>query len=314
MAEQPYHVDLDSVRRAFPPATEAPALLVDFASWLAGRPWGSVGCFDLAGRFSDQAPIVDGSPLRGDFALFMRLPEGSVVGAWYRSGAGPADAPIVLLGSEGEHEILAASLESLLAKIALRKFEETDFAPHEGAEDATDELASWLRQRLGAKALAKLAEMPPGPSDFAAAMATWCRDREAFWSTHPAMTELSQHLIGHRPDGKTPWNQTHFEVAIVGAQYQIRVLRRGRQPIDEADAVEPILRGLRDDMWRAQPELGLWYSMAFVLSADGRIVPRFDYDTRPLIDLLPAELAQAKADLDRAPRPARWVPGWLAVL
>jgi hypothetical protein len=67
-------------------------------------------------------------------------------------------------------------------------------------------------------------------------------------------------------------------------------------------------------MWRAQPELGLWYSMAFVLSADGRIVPRFDYDTRPLIDLLPAELAQAKADLDRAPRPARWVPGWLAVL
>jgi len=26
----------------------------------------------------------------------------------------------------------------------------------------------------------------------------------------------------------------------------------------------------------------------------------------------PADLAQAKADLRRAPRPARWVPAWLA--
>jgi len=33
---------------------------------------------------------------------------------------------------------------------------------------------------------------------------------------------------------------------------------------------------------------------------------------RPIIDGEPALLAEAKADLARAPRPERWVPKWLA--
>lgn len=82
MSEQPYYIDLESVRRAFPLQSDAPALLIDFASWLNGRPWGSVGCFGLLGQFSDQAPIVDGSLLRNDLALFLRLPEGCAVGTW----------------------------------------------------------------------------------------------------------------------------------------------------------------------------------------------------------------------------------------
>jgi hypothetical protein len=60
--------NLDSIRGAFPPGIEAPSLLVDFADWLNGRPWGSVGCFSLQGQFSDQAPIFDGSPLRDRFS------------------------------------------------------------------------------------------------------------------------------------------------------------------------------------------------------------------------------------------------------
>jgi hypothetical protein len=119
-------------------------------------------------------------------------------------------------------------------------------------------------------------------------------------------------LIAHRPKGKNPWDRTHFEVAIAGTQYQARVLRRGRQPIEEAALIEPLLRGLRDDMWQAQPALGLWYAVSLALSADGRIMPRFDYETRPTIGELPADLAQARADLARAPRPERWVPPWLA--
>ncbi len=316
LSDSPYRIDLDSVRRAFPPGTEAPPLLLDFAAWLTGRPWGSVGCFGLVGQFSDHAPIVDGSPLRNDFALFLRLPEGSAVGAWYGAGIDAVNSPIVALGSEGQNEILAASLEGLLAKIALRHFEEgrkwTDFAPHEDAEDATGELANWLGTRLGTKDLEKLTEAPSGLADFSRWAEKWCRDREHFWSTHPAMVDLAGRLIEHRPKGKNPWDRTHFEVAIVGTQYQVRVLRRGRQPIEEATLIEPLLRGLRDDMWRAQPALGLWYSMSFALSADGRIVPCFDYETQPMIAESPADLAQARADLHLAPRPERWVPAWLA--
>jgi len=61
LSDTPYPIDLDSIRGAFPPGIEAPPLLVDFADWLNGRPWGSVGCFSLQGQFSDRAPIIDGT-------------------------------------------------------------------------------------------------------------------------------------------------------------------------------------------------------------------------------------------------------------
>ncbi|MBR1149379.1 hypothetical protein [Bradyrhizobium sp. JYMT SZCCT0428] len=311
-----YPIDIDSIRRAFPPGTEAPPLLIDFAGWLKGRDWGNAGCYELVGDFSDNAPIVDGSPLRDQFALFARLPEGSVVGAWYGAGTSVANAPIVVLGSEGQYEIIAASLEGLLAKIAIQRFEEdvvwTDFTPHEDAEDETHELADWLAKRFRVRDLRSLTEPPTGLPDFGRWMEKWCRDREAFWETHPAMTRLADQLIAHRPPGKTPWDRTMFEVAIAGQQYQVRVLDRGRQPIEEVVAIEPLLRGLRDDMWRAKPDLGLWYSMSFSMGADGRILPRFDYETRPAINDVPVAIAEARTDLVRAPRPERWVPAWLS--
>ena len=321
MSDEPYPINLASVRRAFPPGIEVPPLLLDFAGWLDGRPWGSAGCFSLVGDFTDLAPIVDGSPLRDQFALFMRLPEGSVVGCWYGTGGRADKAPIVVLGSEGQHEIIAASLEGLLAKIALQRFEEdgewTDFTPHEDVDDATDEFADWLVRRLdfkglGVKNLEKLAEPPVGLPDFGGWMAKWCGDREEFWAAHPMTIELAKHLTAHLPVGKNPWDNTHFDVAIVGRQYQVRVLRRGWQPVEDAAVIEPLLRELRDERCRAQNNLGLWYSMSFVMSANGRILPSFDYETRPMIGDAPADLAEASADLRRAPRPERWVPAWLA--
>ena len=315
MSESSYFIDIDSIRRAFPPGKDVPSLLLDFAEGLDGCPWGSVGCFDLSGDFSDRAPIVDGSPLRDKFALFARLPEGSVVGAWYGSGHAAGNPPIVVLGSEGQHEIIAPTVESWLARIALQWFETnqkwTDFTPHEDVDDATDELADWLRERLGVDDLEPLTAMPAGLPEFGNWMGKWCRDREAYWEGHPAMAELAAKLTAHNPAGKNPWDRTHFEIAISGGQFQARVLRHGRQPVEEAAAIEPILRALRDEMWRAKPDLGLWYSMALRLGASGCILPSFDYDTRPTFNDVPAEISEAKADLLRAPRPERWVPVWL---
>ncbi len=97
MSEMPYRIDLDSVRKAFPLWLEAPALLADFAAWLEGRAWGGVGCFDLVGQFSDNAPLFDSSLLRNEFALFMRLPDGSAVGTWYPDAGNAERAPVVLI-------------------------------------------------------------------------------------------------------------------------------------------------------------------------------------------------------------------------
>jgi hypothetical protein len=307
-----YTFDINSVRRSFPLAMEAPSLLLDFGSWIERRAWGSVGCFGLVGDYSDSAPIVDGSPLRDKFALFLRLPEDSVVGAWY--GGDAAQAPIIVLGSEGQDEILAPSLEGFLAKIALHQFDDdwSDLAPHCTVEDATDELACWLAERLGVGDLESFTRAPSALPDFHDWMETWCRDREEYWAKHPMMIELGRRLASHLRKGNPAWYKTHFETAIVGAQYQARILEGGWRPFDEASAIEPLLRELRDEMWRAQPALGLWYLMGFALAADGRILPRFDYEARPMIGEAPAELSEARADLARAPRPERWVPDWLS--
>lgn len=314
MSERPYLIDLESIRRAIPHHLEASPLLLDFADWLHGRPWGTVGCFDLVGQFAEQAPIVDGSLLRNEFALFFHLPEGSAVGAWCRPSLTLDVAPIVVLGSEGQHEILAPSFAGLLARIALRRFEEgnSDFLPYEDGDDCTAELGDWLKRRLRLDSLGPLADLAPDSSDFACWLDKWCEDREEYWARHPLMTELGRRLQTYRPAGKSTWDHTSFEVAIVGRQYQVRVLRRGRQPIEQAPEIEPILRQLRDEMWREHPSLGLWYAMSFRLYSDGRILPDFDYETRPLFDETPADYAEARNDLARAPRPALWTPTWVA--
>ena len=101
-----------------------------------------------------ETRVVDGGPLRDNFALFARLPEGSVVSACNPVGCDVTAAPIVVFGSEGQDELLAGSLEGLLAKIALQRFEEegewTDFTPHQDVEDTTDQLADWLCQASSA--------------------------------------------------------------------------------------------------------------------------------------------------------------------
>lgn len=71
MARDPYIVRPETLPAAFPPGHEPPRLLLDFADWLEGRPWGSLCCFRLQGTLSDEASIVDGSALRPEFSLFL---------------------------------------------------------------------------------------------------------------------------------------------------------------------------------------------------------------------------------------------------
>lgn len=243
----------------------------------------------------------------------MRLPDGSAVGGWYGAGLDRDNPPIVGLGSEGDYELLAPSLDGLLAKLTSQQFEDawSDLKPHGEVECQTVELAQWLAGRPTGEAAApddNSSELP----DFRGFVEKWSRDREDYWANHRLMAELGWRLAAHLPKGKKPWDQTRFEIAIVGKQYEARVLTRGPQPFEEAAAIRSLLRDLREEMRKAQPELGLWYAMKFGLYADGRVMPNFEYDVRPSIDGEPAKLSEAQADLARAPRPERWVPKWLA--
>ncbi|KQP24670.1 hypothetical protein ASF27_11340 [Methylobacterium sp. Leaf102] len=316
MSTRVYKVDEADIRRAFPPSLEPPGLLMEFGQWLAGRPWGSVGCFDLAGSWADDAPIVDGTPLRREFALFLHLPDGSEAGFWLPPGHDPNAPSIVGLGSEGEAGVIAPSLEAFLARLAVGAFDDggtwSDFAPSElVVEDGLDDLAEWLRGRLGRADLEAVA-VPGDSIVFATRMARRSEEREAYWGRHPALADLAHLLNAHRPKGRNPWDSTRFEVSLVGDLFQARVFERGPQPIPEAALMEPILRALRDAQALSEPGCGLWFTMHFDMHADGTILPRFDYQTRPVIDGAPAPVDQGRADLARAPRPERWVPAWLS--
>ena len=333
MARDPYIVRRDSLAAAFPPGHEPPALLLDFADWLEGRPWGSLGCFRLEGTLSDEAPVVDGGTLRREFSLFLYLPDGSLVGFWHPDGMPTAASPIVGLGSEGEAAILAGSLEGFLAKLASNAFSDSgwsDLAADEddeedeeddgdggelvpvADEDARDALAEWLGARIGAERLNELASEECASTAFAARMEAWMQEREGYWVGHPILIEIGRALAAHRPPGRTPWDRTRLRAALVGTLCEVQVYRAGPQPVPEAAQVEPLLRALRDEQQRSDPDLGFWFEIHLALDAQGRILPRFDYQVRPEIGGAPAPVEAARFDLARAPRPVRWVPGWLA--
>lgn len=350
--ENPYRIDWPAIERAFPPGRRPPALLADFATWLAGRAWGGVGCFELAGSWSDDAPMIDGTSLRRELALFLWLPDGSVVGFCYATDCSEGNAPVVGIGSEGQVEVLAASLEGLLAKIALRRFPSgawSDLEPHEDAQDATGELADWLRTRPGCNGLASLAAASCSAPDAATFIQNFREARENHWRTHPYMKQLAALLREDLPS-QSPlplknaetldflkglfspqeiaqyagqlqglelpaeshlWHATHFEARIVGNQFELLVLDRGFRPAAKATEAEPLLRTLREEQWRADPDLGLWTHMYFSIDARGTVAPRFDYMRRPEIGGMPVDAEQARYDLVRAPRPRRWVPAWM---
>ncbi len=235
-------------------------------------------------QFSEQAPIVDGSLLRNDLALFLHLPDGSAVGSWCLPAIGPEDAPIVVLASEGQREILASSLAGLLAKIALQRFEEegewSDFTPHDDSEDATGELAHWLRERFGSEDLERIAELPTGLPDFAGWLGKWCSRSRGILGGPPGHGRTRTAFDGTQADKQKPMGQHALRDRNRRRPIsRTRVLRRGRPSRSMRRLpIEPLLRRLRDDMCRTQPDLGLWYSMTFALMPNGCILPNFDYE------------------------------------
>lgn len=329
MTFDPYIVRRESLPLAFPPGHEPPALLRDFADWLDGRPWGSLGCYRLQGTLSDEAPILNGEALRREFSLFLYLPDGSLVGLWHPDGVPSADSAVVGLGSEGDAAVLAGSLQGFLAKLSRNAFADSawsDLAPADADEEeecedepetamtdggALDDLAAWLSQRIGPDRVNALADEEPDQSVFPARMEAWMHQREAYWAEHPILREIGQILATHRPRGKNPWDRTHFRAAIVGTHYEAQVFRSGSQSFPEAPAIEPLLRALREAQRADDPDLGLWFEVEFALDQRGCILPRFDYQGRPAIGGVPAPIEEARADLRRAPQPARWVPDWL---
>jgi len=301
LSDEPYPIDLDKPRAGHSARHRSAALLLDFAAWLEGRP-GSGRLFQPVGNFTDLRPVVDGSPLRDQFALFMRLPEGSVVGAWYGIGGAPANAPTVALAPEGHtnHGVPRSTdcsrkspcsdlrrwrMDRISRRIKMSTMQRMSLPSMAGGTSR--------RQEFGETGRAA-GRLP----DFGRLDGKWCSDRGDLGG-HP-MTDRTRET----PDGtsagrqQNPGGTTHFDVAIVGCSIKCgscaaaATRRRG-------EAIEPLLRDLRDERWRAPKQSR---ALVFDVACDvGQWphLPRFDYGNRPMIGRRAGRHCRGAADLRR---------------
>ena len=256
------------------------------------------------------------------FALFIKLPDGSSVGYWL-AARDLAQTPIVLLGSEGAYATLAPDLETLLARIALGDFANkgpgadflySDEDYGEGiVPDLRDAMQEFLRKQTGIQDLAALARQArPYPSDFTQWVAKAVETHRAQMQTHPAIRAMASILEKYRPVNAQPWEGPLINLRWAGNYFDAWSGPK-REPLAEAERLRPHLAILRDEAATKMPGLGLWHRATLTVYQDNLWFVA-DYIFEPDFRSEKPMASEFKADQARAPREARRIPPWLAAI
>ena len=317
-----YAARADQLIKAFPERiAEPPALLLAFADWLAARPWGSVGSFDLSPGWSDHV-VFGGERFFRDFALVIRLPDGSRAGYWLRDDRPLEQAPIVLLGSEGEAETWAPDLPSFLVRLATADFDDSGPAsdlmpsPDDDGPNLRGDLAAWLGARLGASGADRLKRPRPGqPDAFRDWYLTGARAPETDLADDPDTQAITKLLEHYRPPASAAsWDVTTLSVGWAGDQVEVVNASAGHGAVPEKDALLPHLAALRRKAAERTPGIGLWHHAWITIANEdpARLDAIYLFEPKFFLGQPPAEAF--RADQRSAPRTARRIPDWLAAL
>jgi hypothetical protein len=140
-ADPEARMDRYAVNLAAPPGHAVPALLQRFGDWLAVREYGALGWFSLRTEPVPTAWRPDvADRLRRDGFAFLRTPDGSLL-ALLLTGPNTPRA-VVLLGSEGETDTVATSLEEFLVRLSRAETGIADL--DEAGAGGQDALRAWL--------------------------------------------------------------------------------------------------------------------------------------------------------------------------
>lgn len=314
-----YKVDVASLHAHFPEGRRVPQRLLDACVWFAAEPWSSVGWFSIVGDRFDDAWIENGADLAPNFAFFMSDPSGGRIGYFLPERDSCLDAaPIVLVGDEGELDVLGSDLDAFLRVLAAGKTGASDLDVRDGPGRGAALLA-WLDGQRVPEAPRRVDE---NASDALRAWMTAHAERtRAALRADPALLALGEVLRPWVAPGAAAWEPARFRAVCAGdfvrvwhePDARVRGVRAEPLPADVLERVVPLVRAARQARVQSMPERGAWLSAYIAVGTVGPAHLICDFMAEPRVALEGAKPAPADyaAELRAYPRSAHWLPPWL---
>jgi hypothetical protein len=322
-------VDTTALARKWPDGRDCPKLIIDVANHVAKQQWMSLGSGRMGGDRMDDFWIENGADLWRDFGIFINLADGSRVAQWFRDGES-GEPPIVLIGSEGEQEVLAPNLEAFFAAWALGKFNDkgaltvgdkpvglpSDLIRGEDDDvpDGRPAFAKFLKRALGRDPIDVIAAKPDD-APFKAFFDTWGETARADISSNENLRAIAKIMDADIPRGKEVWEREMYSIAAVADRIEIGSKGDPRKSLDDtrAAAIQPLIQAERERRaWGVHAPRGLWHSARLLLHTDGTCQIAADWENEPSFGegkrISADELA---ADFKRFPRSPRWKEAWM---
>ncbi|MCK5941667.1 MAG: hypothetical protein KAI24_06845 [Planctomycetes bacterium] len=297
-----------------PPGTTIPQLLRDFVSW--SRDVDELGSFRFVGGRLDDFCVEDGSRAASCFFSFLCCTDGSMVGWWRPAGEALAEAPIVVLGSEGELVALGMDLAEFLSSWSRDALPLDDLSldvedeDHANAVAARQGLRRWL-VGLGLYSDSPHALLPERTAALRNWFAVWSAERRRIAAADERRVALAAQLRDRIGLPSEPWRRRFVDAIVTAKQCQLFRTFVGQQPVDVSPALESELRRFREHDAMELPEAGLWFRAALGLNIDGTLEVKRSYLDAPNCDEVRLDVDGVRQDLLKMPRSSYWMPPWL---
>lgn len=142
----------DSVQSCFPDGVRLPDAIRCICDFFDANGYPISGCFELNTRGDDAASwFPNNTDIQRQIAVFGNGSTGSTYALWLTHSANPDDAPVVVLGSEGDFKVLAESPAQICQLLACGydELEWDDLSTTPTCHDETTPFRQWIADKLG---------------------------------------------------------------------------------------------------------------------------------------------------------------------
>src|SRR5262249_30250416 len=144
-------------------------------------------------------------------------PTGGQIGFWLHGARKTESPPIVLVGSEGELEVLSNSLEEFLTQLAAGNTHAPDLDSRDAGGDEGRELYEWLRSR----AIASRGQGNPDRPDLKQWMEKWGQEQRTHIDNDVFHVQIAEKLRKYVEPKARQWETANFDVLLVGSQFRM---------------------------------------------------------------------------------------------